>query len=234
MAFMLYTAFGVLMSYLAVEPYIRRFWPEVLVSWNRLVSGKIGDAMVGRDILIGVVAGVVNEVSLRSPAVMASWFDWPGEPLAITQLLALKGPRVTVGMIADVLQSSITFGLYLLTFMLVLRLCTKRTWITVSIYAILWAPVLFYIFGKVPHSWPVAVMITLLHIWIMTRYGLLAFVAFLFTAIVQQLPIAVDASMGYGWIRVLSYGSILGLAAYGFWTSTRLFDALQNNRMASV
>src|SRR5262249_5119433 len=44
--------------YAALEPYARRFWPEMLLGWSRLLSGRIRDPRVGRDVLLGVVFGV--------------------------------------------------------------------------------------------------------------------------------------------------------------------------------
>ena len=49
-------------GYLAVEPLIRRRWPEVLVSWTRLVGGEFRDPLVGRDLLIGCAAGCMQSV----------------------------------------------------------------------------------------------------------------------------------------------------------------------------
>jgi hypothetical protein len=45
--------------YVAVEPYVRRRWPAALVSWTRLVAGRLGDPMVGRDVLLGFLAGLL-------------------------------------------------------------------------------------------------------------------------------------------------------------------------------
>ena len=41
--------------YLAIEPYARRFWPDALLGWTRLLSGHIRDPRVGRELLIGLV-----------------------------------------------------------------------------------------------------------------------------------------------------------------------------------
>jgi serine/threonine-protein kinase len=46
------------LAYLALEPYVRRRWPETIVSWNRLLGGGLRDPLVGKDILVGVVIGV--------------------------------------------------------------------------------------------------------------------------------------------------------------------------------
>jgi hypothetical protein len=44
--------------YVAVEPYVRRLWPDALLGWSRLLAGHIRDPRVGRDLLIGMVFGV--------------------------------------------------------------------------------------------------------------------------------------------------------------------------------
>jgi serine/threonine-protein kinase len=41
------------MLYLALEPFVRRRWPRILISWSRLISGEWCDPLVGRDVLIG-------------------------------------------------------------------------------------------------------------------------------------------------------------------------------------
>ena len=45
--------------YIALEPYGRRLHPRLLVSWTRLLRGRLRDPLVGRDILYGVVASTL-------------------------------------------------------------------------------------------------------------------------------------------------------------------------------
>ena len=44
--------------YIALEPYVRRFWPDGILGWTRLISGYVRDPRVGRDVLTGCVFGV--------------------------------------------------------------------------------------------------------------------------------------------------------------------------------
>jgi hypothetical protein len=44
--------------YVALEPYVRRFRPDALLGWSRLLAGHIRDPRVGRDVLIGMAFGV--------------------------------------------------------------------------------------------------------------------------------------------------------------------------------
>ena len=45
------------MLYLALEPWVRRRWPQTIISWSRLLSGQVRDPVVGRDILVRGDAG---------------------------------------------------------------------------------------------------------------------------------------------------------------------------------
>jgi hypothetical protein len=45
------------LGYMAVEPYGRQSWPKLMVSWQRLLNGRLRDPLVGRDVLLGIVAG---------------------------------------------------------------------------------------------------------------------------------------------------------------------------------
>lgn len=47
-------------GYMAVEPYARRNWPKVMISWQRLLSGRFRDPLVGRDVLLGILAGAAT------------------------------------------------------------------------------------------------------------------------------------------------------------------------------
>ncbi|NIL96916.1 MAG: hypothetical protein GTO62_07200, partial [Planctomycetales bacterium] len=64
------------LTYLAFEPYIRRFWPTLLISWNRLLTGRFRDPSVGRDLLVGATVGVYFWPVLEFLTVLAP--DWLG------------------------------------------------------------------------------------------------------------------------------------------------------------
>ena len=48
--------------YLALEPFVRRYWPEALISSTRVLSGQIRDGIVGRDVLIGIAVACLWQV----------------------------------------------------------------------------------------------------------------------------------------------------------------------------
>ena len=47
------------LCYLALEPWVRRYWPQTLITWSRVLAGRWRDPMVGRDVLFGVLFGLV-------------------------------------------------------------------------------------------------------------------------------------------------------------------------------
>jgi serine/threonine-protein kinase len=44
--------------YLAMEPFVRRSWPTMLVGWSRALAGRFPDPLVGRDVLVGIAFGL--------------------------------------------------------------------------------------------------------------------------------------------------------------------------------
>ncbi len=124
--------------YLALEPYVRRLRPWTLISWTRLLGGGFGDAVVGRDVLIGMIWGaglaVVLLVSERVPVWLGRAAPLP-EGGFVDTLLA-SGARLSLVLVMPV--NSTLLGLGALLLFLILRLLTRRDWLAaVLIVAIL-------------------------------------------------------------------------------------------------
>ena len=49
--------------YVALEPLIRRRWPDSLIAWTRLLSGRFSDPLVGRVLLAGALLGVFAAIA---------------------------------------------------------------------------------------------------------------------------------------------------------------------------
>jgi predicted Ser/Thr protein kinase len=71
MATAIFYGFLLRTMYLALEPYVRRRWPQTIISWTAVLRGRAQDPVVGRDILIGIAVqtGMQAITSLVSP-----WF----------------------------------------------------------------------------------------------------------------------------------------------------------------
>lgn len=79
-------------GYIAVEPFARRSWPRLMVSWQRLLGGRLQDPLVGRDVLFGVLAGgIASAILLGANAVIGISEAFPvRDPFGL-------GPGASVG-----------------------------------------------------------------------------------------------------------------------------------------
>ena len=62
--------------YLALEPYVRRHWPHAIISWSRVMAGKLRDPLVGRDLLYGVILGLIWAIVFEITYTAASPPRW--------------------------------------------------------------------------------------------------------------------------------------------------------------
>ncbi|HWC16457.1 MAG TPA: hypothetical protein VG498_05560, partial [Terriglobales bacterium] len=74
-----FTAAIIWIYYMALEPYVRRTWPEYLISWTRLLGGNYRDAMVGRDLLTGSLIGSLIALIVHVVNALPAWFNLAGQ-----------------------------------------------------------------------------------------------------------------------------------------------------------
>jgi serine/threonine-protein kinase len=109
--------------YMALEPYVRRRWPETLISWTRLLSGRLRDPLVSGHMLAGLALGVALAVLFHTWLVIQS----RGEYVAVGVLHLGAGRWLldSIGMLAYVVQ--VSFGSLFLLFLL--RAFLPRPWL---------------------------------------------------------------------------------------------------------
>src|SRR4029077_8172377 len=78
--------------YVALEPYVRRYCSDIMISWTRVLNGQIRDARVGRDVLIGVAAGILVMLLSFSVPLPASFVgrSLPPRPANLQYLLGAR------------------------------------------------------------------------------------------------------------------------------------------------
>lgn len=155
--------------YLALEPYIRRRWPQGLISWARLISGNWRDPMVGRDVMIGFIAGLLHAL-LASGLPFGSLQRGPFRLGFASNFNTFLEP---LEHIASTIQAGIMMGLVamivLMLFMIVLR---RRLFAAVGVFALYMAA-----YTRVSTDPRVLVFFALLAAVltvVLARYGLLA------------------------------------------------------------
>jgi serine/threonine-protein kinase len=113
--------------YMALEPYVRRWWPHRIISWSRLRAGDLRDPLVGRDILIGSVFGVAITV-VNYLAYLARGGPALGvSPTFQAALDTLLGLRESVGVFFNLPANfAICLGILYLFLLLLLYLFFRR------------------------------------------------------------------------------------------------------------
>jgi serine/threonine-protein kinase len=168
---------GVWVLYVALEPYVRRFWPDSLLGWSRLVAGHINDPRVGRDVLIGGLFGAALGLVEMTKLWLVPRLGYVAQrPAIATRLEALSGLGPMLSVWNDQILNAVVFALLTVLVVVVLRLTLKRSWLVMPLSVLLLATSLNYLGG----SGPVTLLFPLLGGVLVTvvtvRYGLLSLV----------------------------------------------------------
>ena len=215
-----------LVIYLALEPYVRRFWPDSVLGWTRLMSGHLRDPRVGRDILIGcsfAVALTVLEVFYR---VSPPFFGFPGPTpdSASESIETLAGVSVLVHRIWDIAISGLFTSMFAVLGFVLLRLIFRRTTVaTAAAFVVLglvqaqtalnsgttlWIAVLFQI-----------CLILFIVTWV-ARCGLLvSAVAFSVGQVLDGLPLTTAVSHWSATTSNVTLALVTALTLFGFYAS---------------
>jgi hypothetical protein len=205
--------------YMALEPFIRRYWPSALVSWSRLLSGRGRDPLVGRDILVGMLLGFCYRMLAFTDNMMSEWigiappeigFGYPGDSF-------LNLGRMTsyfLGEMVDILL--LVMGMLL--GLALARALLRRRWLAIALVTVVLIPTFSTGFNEpLPLSVALHVLIIALIMLCMLRFGLLAMFASGLTAFCTMgFPLTPDMSAWYASATIYSGVVILALAVYGF------------------
>ena len=225
---LLYLVALVWIFYLALEPYVRRVWPETIISWSRFISGKWADPLVGRDVLIGGLVGVVSllltQVELLAPR-------WPGLFQGNAPMPYFSSADAMLHSCSNYAAlfsggiSSMYYALILLFFLVLVRLITRRRWSACVIFVVVLvaATARWNVAHWVPESalsWAIQTVTALLFLMVLTRFGLVAIIAcFLCRMLLSDFPIAPDFNLWYGNSSIVAIVSVLALLGVSFYTS---------------
>jgi serine/threonine-protein kinase len=92
--------------YLAAEPYVRKTWPHILITWSRLLAGRFRDPLVGRDLLLGAACGTTMTVISYVFHLVPGWMAWP--PIDPHAPDLVMGTRELLARIFVVLNNAMT------------------------------------------------------------------------------------------------------------------------------
>lgn len=205
--------------YLAIEPYVRRRWPQALISWTRLVAGRFGDPLVGRDILIGCVGGIAIVLLGDVADALPGWLGWP--PISPTggnnALQSLGATGTFVAALVLRLTRVLSESLLVLFLLLVAHIALRNRWLAnAAVTAMIIAlgvnqeAVLFSSLFVIALVASIVILIS--------RFGFLSYVAAMFVYFaVNDLPLTLDQSAWFAMRSAIVAAMLGAVAAWGFY-----------------
>ena len=207
--------------YLALEPYVRRAWPEALIPWSRLLTGRLSDPLVGRDILVGGLWGM-SMVALGCLRRMApEWLRWTPEQPDLVFMEPLYGVAATIGRTVSLAGDSVLAAMILVFLLVAFRVILRRTWlaelawllaISAAVLAILGSSGAELIGSNVAFGlvWAGSLL------FLIVRFGLLASAVGLFFAMIfATMPVSAEIDQWYFPVTLMVAAVAVFLGSWG-------------------
>jgi len=112
--------------YLALEPFIRRRHPEMLISWTRMLSGRVTDPLVAAHALIGTAAGALFVIGGSPP--FAKLVGLPLFPQGF-MVEAILGTPEALSPLLSRLQSAVGISLATCLLLVGIEILVKKLWL---------------------------------------------------------------------------------------------------------
>jgi serine/threonine-protein kinase len=206
------------MFYLALEPYVRRFWPRTLISWTRLLTTGPRDPLVGRDILFGLGWGAAITFLLWISGLLLQGRVPETRP-DTGNLLSTLGLRLAASAILSLCYNGMVLAMGSLLMMLLLKLLLKRerlaAWLLVGVLTVIQT----LGFGdRMPLWWgvPLSLLIMASYVWLLRSAGLFAcFVGVVAANLLTAFPVTLDLGSWTGGVSALVFATAAASAAFG-------------------
>lgn len=206
---------------MAVEPIVRRNWPDSLVSWARLTAGRYRDPLVASHVLAGLFAAEAY-AHVGVPLVQSVATD-PNDTL-VSKLIALSGVFVQLGVASTLIWIGICVGLLVLVLAVIMRFVVRRLVLADALAGFLANGLLALATGgwRYGLGWGAVESLLLpslacmIWLWMLRRFGFLAMLTF-WTAVCLLLHLPLRFT---GWVaaRTIPFQLIpIALAAWALW-----------------
>jgi hypothetical protein len=174
--------------------------------------------MIGRDVLIGIVAGLMH-------AVIAAWGEKLSEVITgvagtpvNTDARLLGSPLAAYSLLASAIPQGVASGLVMMTVLMLLTILLRRRWLAISAFSVI------MFLGYLAASTEVAMMpffliIAGIYTFVPARYGLLAAAAMHMAFLTLLVAPPPDVFAWYTARAVVPLLLLLALAVWAFITS---------------
>jgi len=206
------------LAYLTVEPYVRRHWPDSLISWTRLQAGKFRDPLIASHLLAGFLVWGVG--GLAASGVRAVVSAPLGEPWFSTILSLNSSGYFAAGILSSVIWVLIG-GIGFLLIVVLLRLVLRRVWIADVVGSLLFG----FVTGGVDFSNPyrfaaTAAATTLLaYAWLslLRRFGLVAMLAVWLATFINFAVPPLSLTSWYAGRSMVGLAILVAIPAWALW-----------------
>ena len=223
LGFALFCAGALWVLYLALEPYVRKFWPTTVISWSRLLAGGVVDPQVGRDVLIGVFVAVSVVLLSRIDYHIRPLLGYPALPPLGSNLDMLSGLRPLLALFGVVVFNSMFNSLWIIFALVAVNLLVRRVWITAVVMV---GFLMLTGIGSNDFTPPIwlSVLTSLIIlssiVYVMLRFGLLTTLTFFAVNILLQSGVfTLDPSRWFFPASTTLLLIVAALAFYGFYAS---------------
>ena len=218
MAWAVFFAVILWVLYMALEPYVRHRWPYRIISWNRLLTGRFLDHLVGRDILIGASLGTAFTTLASCTYLAVKWLGIrPDKPPSVI-LDSLLGTRALVGQFFALQEECVTDQLFALFTLLLLSSLLRKNWLASVAAWLLFTFAGAVLFGvQHPLNWIVVSIVIAGYLVVLTRFGFLATIIFHFcNFMLLNLPLTSNFKAWYTGPTVFAILVTGSLVCFGF------------------
>ncbi len=210
--------------YIALEPYLRKRWPQRIISWNRLLAGDFRDPMVGRDILAGAALGALCVMLMYLRSLVPRWAGVdPGMPDVNDALSTqLTGVATFAKLFLNQITAALVQSFMFVFLILFLSLLLRKDWLGIIAGALIIESL--FVASVVGQEHPISIAIVVINVGLFifsaTRLGPLAMMS---TLLVFHLwvffPITTQVTAWYAMAFNLDVIVLLALALYAYYIS---------------
>jgi serine/threonine-protein kinase len=212
----LFEAAMVWVTYVAIEPIVRRRWPDLLFSWSRVLTGRFRDPLVGRDALAGILGGLASVLVLNVSNSLANWIELPGMTPAPPSTRYLLGVPATLGHFFETFKDGTVRGLAIMTVLVVAVIVLRRRWLA-AVFATLLLMALALSGENYAVELPAGLLIAAIGITVAARFGILALCFSYFTNLLLiEAPLTLDFSRWHAGRGLFLAGVVVALAVWAF------------------
>jgi tRNA A-37 threonylcarbamoyl transferase component Bud32 len=204
-------------AYLAIEPHVRRHWPDALISWSRAQSGRLKDPLVASHVLAGMAAAGVAVFGLAAGDVASRSSS---RELLAFRLDSLNSVPVFVSGLIGIQSAALFVVIGFLLWVVLTRTLLRRAWLADVLASLLFGlgglqtgnavqnAFFFLIYALLGYSM----------VWTLRRFGLLATLAYFaaaLTASVSTIPMTFPS--WYSGRDLMTLGIPAAVAAWALW-----------------